>query len=658
MHTISDTLPSPCASASGDDGIVPVATTPQIASPTTNTTVPTPLVKRQCCPINTLEAIPDDVWQDLNNDSLMPDEHFWYCWPPNNDPLFKWPDEDLTIAAKAAITGNLPLLAHMHENHFDIHECTPKGNSLMILAAMGGQLTSMRWLHSRGLDLHARNANFTNALMMAAAYGHTDIIQWLVDNGAHVGFLGEHTDNRGNNALMHAARAGQVEAAKLLISLGAEKSSRNCDHVTALMLAARSGNYAMVKLLCKENLDEVNSLDRYENHAVHYAASGGHLDIIKKLYKRGAEINTVCEWLDNAAIVAASAGSLDTLQWLHRYGVDIHHENESGRNALMIAAEAGYVNIIEYLYEHNEDINRCDSSLRSALMHAVMAGHLDCVQWLHAHGASLDGQDYHNNNIAHLAAEGGHLELLKWSEQHGIDLHSSNEFGQNTLYLATIGGDLPVAQWLHSRSVDVRLIDNRGESALDIAVLNGRFDVVRWLYGENGYTCSKWKMLLYANMYCKLDAMQGLCKDIIDVHSVDSDGCNCLTLTMINSALEPKVISIIRWLYAQGLGVSWEHLNAFLSKDFFLDSQELTFFKIIEKTFFYRKKFTELLTYEDPDKLKNEISLSNKKNMLRVFTDDCQSLDEDEVDKRLMSFRRRQQTDTIQNNALMGGTLN
>ena len=589
------------------------------------------------------------MWQELNNDGLISDGHFWNWWEPNSDSLFQWPDDDLTIAARAAMTGNLPLLAHMHEHHIDIHELTPKGNSLLILAAMGGQLTSISWLHHLGLDPHHCNANGTNALMMAAAYGHTDIVQWLVDHGALAGRPEDHNDYYGSDALMYAARAGQLETAEQLISLGACLTHRNDDKITALMLAAKSGNSDLVKLLSGDDSAFINRVDLNGYNAVHYAASSGHLDIIEKLYKNQAEIDATNVWLDNAVILASAFGSLTSLQWLEQHGMDIHHENLTQLNALMIAAQAGHLHIIEYLYEQNEDLNKRDSEQKSALMHAVMNGRLACAQWLVAHGASL-GQDENGNNLVHLAAQTGHIGLLQWSEQQGIDLDSINKHGRNALFLAAADGHLPAVKWLHTRSVNLHQVDKNGDNALDAAVCANHFDVVRWLYGENVDMRNKRNVLYWANSYCHLDVLQWLSQGIIDLNHINFGGRNILTHNILNSVHNPNIISIICWLYAQGFCVSWDHVNTFLGNDFFLDSKLLSGCKKIEKTFIYRKKFTELLTHEDPNTLKNEIPLNNKKNILRIFAIKCQSLDEDEVDKQLMSLRREKDQALRDNN--------
>ena len=169
----------------------------------------------------------------------------------------------------------------------------------------------------------------------------------------------------------------------------------------------------------------------------------------------------------------------------------------------------------------------------------------------------------------------------------------------------------------------------------------------------------KQSVLHWANLFCHLDVLQWLSQGIIDLDRIDYARGNILTHNILNRTHNPKIISIICWLYAQGFCVSWDHVNTFLGNVFFLDSQALPDCKKIEDAFIYRKKFTELLTHEDPDTLKNEIPLNNKKNILRIFAIECQSLDEDEVDKQLMSLRReKEQVKPDKNTPTLAGVLN
>ncbi len=597
--------------------------------------MPTPLAKRQCCPVKTLVPVPDKLWQDLNNQTSPINEHTWHWWLPTDDALFQWPDDDLTTAALAAITGDLPLLAHMHEQHIDIHERTPHGNSLLTLAAMGGQLEVIRWLYALGLDIHHSNAVGTNALMYAAAYGHLDVIEWLIDNGVSIAFLTQHTDDMGNDALMYAARHGQFGASRLLIALGAQADSRNHDKVNTLMLAANSGCYPLVKLLSKEC--NVHDNDEFGNSVVYFAAGGGHLDIIKLLYQYGADIAATNSWGNNAYSLAAASGSLETMQWLYEHA-SVFHNNEVKESALATAAQAGHLHIIKHLLQDNADSNNCVASCTAALMQAAREGHLDCVQYLYAQGALLG--DDRDGYIVSLAASGGHLDLLQWADQEDANLHKSNTIGRNAAFLAAHSGHLVTLQWLHTRGVDIHLRDNFGRNALDAAALCGHFDVVSWLHGKNVDMTSKADILFNAVRFAQLSAIQWL-SDIVDLQSLDHAGRNCLTFAVLsNNDQTPKMIAVIRWLYQQGLSISWQHLHDFLSTDFFSDAEQLAGAYTTKITYFYRKKLTEMLTYEDAWDLKNRITVADKKNLLRIFNIDCAAFDEDQLDKKLLSFKR------------------
>jgi len=629
--------------------------------------VTTPLTKRLCCPITTLQAAPDKLWQDLKGETPRIDEHIRLWWPSAKDPLFQWPEDDLAVAAQAAITGNLPLLAHMHEQHIDIHERTPAGNSLITLAAMGGQLETIHWLYSLGLDIHHRNAAGTDALMSAAAYGHTDVIEWLVENGVSLGFMTQRTDRNGNDALMYAAHNGQFEAAKLLIALGAQPNPCNHSRVNALMLAANSGDRPLVKLL-SENCN-VNDRARSGWCAIHFAAGGGHLDIIKLLCRRGANIeaNTEAITMDgyNVYTLAAASGSLNTLHWLHRY-TSAFRDGEVKCDALIAATRAGHLPIITFLVPDTKDDNAYYSTYRSRLGYdsdsddgsedvsnstltfsltlAACRGYLDCVQYLYtymyryARDALPDGEN--DTPLVLLAAGNDNLDMLQWCEQQGADLHKVDKDGRNALLFAAQGGCLATVQWLHAKRVNMHLKDNSGMNAVDLAASHGYFDVAKWLHSENVDTPHKENMLFDAVRWSQLSAVQWL-SGIVDLQCLDPYGRDCLTYSILFSSDEtPKGVTMIRWLYQQGLSVSWQHLHNFLSKDFFLDSSELGEYGKARQAYFYRKKLTEMLTYEDPGDLKNRITVAGKRNLLRIFNIDCTAFDEDQLDKKLLSFKR------------------
>jgi ankyrin repeat protein len=93
-------------------------------------------------------------------------------------------------------------------------------DSMLIIAIDEGDLTTARLLLEHGADPNAQTSEVmasTPVLSKAAAIGRTDLIELLLDWGAAV----DLPNNWGETALGRAARAGQVAAARLLLSRGA-----------------------------------------------------------------------------------------------------------------------------------------------------------------------------------------------------------------------------------------------------------------------------------------------------------------------------------------------------------------------------------------------------------------------------------------------------
>ncbi len=92
------------------------------------------------------------------------------------------------------------------------------------------------WLKSRGFDnaLYNINSRIDNhnrtALMHAARYGQTDILRALLSAGADPNY----TDDQGNSALWYACIGGYVDCVKSLINADAEVDNSNFRGFTAL----------------------------------------------------------------------------------------------------------------------------------------------------------------------------------------------------------------------------------------------------------------------------------------------------------------------------------------------------------------------------------------------------------------------------------------
>ena len=99
--------------------------------------------------------------------------------------------------------------------------------------------------NAKGVDGYNQDTG-EQAIHLAASNGHNDWISMLVKFGADVN---AKTTTRRNTPLIQAAAFGQLESAKLLVSLGAKVSIRNAYGISALDVAVRNGNSQLAAFL-------------------------------------------------------------------------------------------------------------------------------------------------------------------------------------------------------------------------------------------------------------------------------------------------------------------------------------------------------------------------------------------------------------------------
>jgi ankyrin repeat protein len=241
--------------------------------------------------------------------------------------------------------------------------------------------------------------------------------------------------------LIYAARAGSVDAARVLLQAGADVNQVTRYGWSALLAATQNRNYQLGKFLIEHGAD-VNLANKGGWTPLYLATDnrnleGGDyptrapdmddLEFIKLLLDAGAEPNAQLtestetrtvftnQWLDEegatAFLRASQSGDVELMRLLLEHGADPHLYTKLGVTPLAVAAGIGWVEgvtserspeqtveAVKMLLELGIDPNYQADTGRVALHGAAHKGATEVVRVLVAAGARMDIRDFGNTD--------------------------------------------------------------------------------------------------------------------------------------------------------------------------------------------------------------------------------------------------------------------
>jgi ankyrin repeat protein len=228
----------------------------------------------------------------------------------------------ITPLALAATNGSARFVELLLKAHADVNAASPEGETPLMIAGRVGRVEPIKLLVANGANLNAREKwKQQSALMWAAGEGHGDAISVLVENGAEL----KARSKSGFTPLLFAVRNGHLEAAKLLLKLGADpndkvqnaapaqdrygRRSEGDPPTSALGMAVINAYYDIAAMLIEQGADP-NVPDPRGSilHAIAFMrrpGSGGPplptgktdtLEIARMLLARGANPNARIAW--------------------------------------------------------------------------------------------------------------------------------------------------------------------------------------------------------------------------------------------------------------------------------------------------------------------------------------------------------------------------
>jgi uncharacterized protein len=183
------------------------------------------------------------------------------------------------------------------------------GETPLMIASRGGYAEVAEQLIARRANVNARAKRGQTALMWAVAQQHPAVVKVLIANGADIhaksdvwsqvmavpphGRLeyNKAIPHGADTALLFAARAGDLESAKLLVAAGANVNDADAWGVSAAVMAAHSGFTDIVEFLLDKGAN-VNA-DAAGFTALHAAIMRRDERLVTVLLAHGADPNAV-----------------------------------------------------------------------------------------------------------------------------------------------------------------------------------------------------------------------------------------------------------------------------------------------------------------------------------------------------------------------------
>ena len=427
-----------------------------------------------------------------------------------NDGAAGWhinSDKDPLII-RAALAGDVNITKYLLERM--AYPRDRDGNHPLALLAiatpMPGKIKGVQTLLQAGADILQKNRHGDTAFTLAAAHGYQDVTKKLIahpPSGISAGRWTRRlqgTSNRhGRTALMRAVLNKKAEMTAFLLEHGADPHRTDKAGCNAILLAARKGDVSTVKALMKGNASHV-ATDPKGNTVYATAASHGNSDVLQYFcateFKNSmVDINTPNHDGDTPLLLAARNGSLGAVKVSLGAGANLLHCNKRGRSALLECARQGDGKVMEKLLAAESSlpevypfldgvikfivdrvpalasfmprpqrprVRRTDNAGNSALHLVAAHGHHSLLQKMLNPGSSSPAQASKVVGDDSLIETDQDADASSKAVDIDFDLETTNFQGMTPLCLAARNGHVDAALALIKHGAFVNHIDNRG----------------------------------------------------------------------------------------------------------------------------------------------------------------------------------------------------
>ncbi|MFY0481207.1 ankyrin repeat domain-containing protein [Flavobacterium sp. PLA-1-15] len=367
----------------------------------------------------------------------------------------------------------------------DVNKLTHDGRTYIFWAAWRGNIEIMEHLLKNGAKTNIFDDKGYSALNFAASAGqaNTKVYDLLIENGINVK---TDKDNKGANALLLAAPHDKdFTLTNYFIGKGLDLNSTDKEGNTAFNYAARVGNIETLKALISKGV-------KYTDNAMLIASQGGRgtsntLEVYQ--YLAGLKINPNAVG-KNGENVFHSIVRKDKQEEIIAYflskGVDLNKADNDGNTPFMNAAASNNdVKLIANILQTVKDINQKNSKGVTALALAVKGNTPEVVSLILQKGADVKVIDRSGENLSSYLIQSYNPEKkdifeakAKLLADKGFKIETQQKNGNTLYHLAVAKNDAHLVKLVGGYKSDINIKNNEGMTALHKAALIAKDDTV------------------------------------------------------------------------------------------------------------------------------------------------------------------------------------
>jgi ankyrin repeat protein len=370
----------------------------------------------------------------------------------------------MTPLLVACASGSAPMIEKLLGAGADPNITAPDGETALMMAARTSTPDAIEALAAHGAKVNAsENSRRQTALMWAVAEHRPDIARVLIAHGADVNArsvvtqeliyrenpdpgdenaakgqphpAGEMIARGGSTPLLFAARAGDIECAKLLLAAGANANDMAADGTSALVMAAYSDQGEFARFLLAHGADPNGAGAGYS--ALHIAVLTNNRELVKALVAHGADLNArltkgtpVRRFEADVVIPQSFVGATPFLLAAHFAEVDLMRDLASAGADTRLATANGTTPLMAAIVPDRRSL-----ALRGIRTRKGGNPALEAVQLALQLGGDVNATARNGDTPLHIAAAKGSNAAVQLLVDKGARLDARNKLGQTPLDL-------------------------------------------------------------------------------------------------------------------------------------------------------------------------------------------------------------------------------